>query len=138
MIEYRDDYPTCRGTHATLRLFSDHMAPEEITALLRLRPSEVVTKGEQYYKDLRRTRHGWFLQSRHHVDSKDARRHIDWLISKLQDRATELLELQSRGVEMDVSCLWLSVGQGGPILEPRQMRELACLNLDLAWEVGFR
>lgn len=137
MSKHEDDYPTCKETHALLRLFSDRIAPAEITAILHIDPTDAFAKGERHGKGLVRKFNGWFLSSESDVDSKDSRRHIDWLISKIQDKSAELLALQSQGVEMDISCFWLSTGQGGPILSPPQMRELARLNLDVGWEVYF-
>ena len=110
MTTYDDNYPTCRETYATLRLFSDYVDPREITATLEVLPSEAFAKGEASGDCRSRKTHGWFLSSKGAVDSKDSRRHIDWIVSQLRGRANELRELQSKAVEIDISCYWLSVG----------------------------
>ena len=138
MTNYDDDFPTCEQTYATLRVFSDDINPHAITLSLGVDPSESFEKGEgRGNKGALRKFHGWFLSSEKTVESKDTRRHIDWIISKIRDKSQELAELQAKGVEIDISCLWLSNGQGGPILSPPQIKELALFNIDIWWDVYF-
>jgi len=37
---YEDEFPTCLETYSTLRIFSDDMAPSEITQFLAIEPSK--------------------------------------------------------------------------------------------------
>lgn len=138
MTPYDDNFPTCRKTYTALRIFSDTVRPEFITAKLRVDPSDSFSKGDQY-GDGRffRKFNGWFLSSENKIGSKDTRRHVDWLISEIANRENELKELRGMGVEIDVSCFWLSTGQGGPVIGPAQMKELSRLDLEIWWDVYF-
>jgi hypothetical protein len=136
--QYDDDFPTCEETHAVLRIFSNEIQPDAITTLLNIMPSESFAKGDtQGDKGVVRKFNSWFLSSEKIIISKDTRRHIDWLVSKIGDKLIELNELKSKNAEIDISCLWISCGQGGPVLSPPQMKELGRLNLDVWWDVYF-
>ena len=138
MMSYDDDFPTCKETHASLRIFSDDVGPSVITTMLGIAPSKIFAKGDVFgSRGAVRKFNGWFLSSEQAVDSKDTRRHIDWIISKIRDKSVEVAELQAKGFDIDITCLWLSTGQGGPILSPPQMKELARLNVDVWWDVYF-
>lgn len=138
MTPYDDDFPTCRKTSSALRIFSDSVRPEFITAKLGISPTDSFSKGD-HHGDGRFSRkfNGWLLSSENVINSKDTRRHVDWLISKLANRENELKELRAMGVELDISCFWLSTGQGGPIISPTQMKELSRLDLEIWWDIYF-
>jgi hypothetical protein len=125
--EYDDDYPTCAATYATLRIYTGKVPPE--TVLLRLEPSKLQVEGAGAHLN------GWFLSTKERVESRDIRRHVDWLLEQISPLRSELAALQARpGIRMDVFCYWRSTqGHGGPRLTPKQMRPLANLNL----EIGF-
>lgn len=138
MTPYDDDWPTCVKTNATLRMFSDQVGPEAISKKLNINPTESFSKGESHgNRGLIRKLNGWLLNTEEAVDSKDTRRHIDWLLSKLSPRKIELDELRSNGVEVDISCLWMSTGQGGPLMSPQQMAVLCQLDLEIWWDIYF-
>ena len=133
---YQDDCPTCEATYATLCLFHDELEPDVISSRLRLSSSESQKKGQ-----VRRSGHvvpmgGWFLSSQDHVESRDVRRHIVWILDQLIGREDELQRLQDEGYEMDVSCYWLSAsGHGGPELNHEIMQRLVSLRLDIWFDV---
>lgn len=137
-MEYDDDFPTCVSTSASLRLLSSAMDPTSMTAILGISPSRSFAKGEVYgtHGHVRKF-NGWFLDSEPAVSSKDTRRHIDWILSQVGDKAPQFAHLRSKGVDTDISCLWISTGQGGPILSPSQMEVLARLGVDVWWDVYF-
>lgn len=135
LSSYDDDFPTCTETFSTLRLFSDVIQPSAITELLNIEPTCTFTKGEPNDRGFVRTNNGWLLSSEHVVSSKDTRRHIDWILSQIEPKANQLQDLRSKMVEMDISSLWVSTGQGGPVLSPTQMMVLARLELDVWWDV---
>lgn len=140
-MEYRDEYPTCSYTHAWLRVMHDTILPAEITRLLGVEPDKVQTKGEPYpgsRTDRVAPRSGWYIESEGKLESYDARRHIDWILDRLGDKATEIQELQSRGSLVDLCCRWDSKsGHGGPTLSPSQLRRLAALGIDVWFDVYF-
>jgi hypothetical protein len=128
---YVDDYPTCAATYATLRIYTGEMTPDIVTATLQLEPSKTICEG----KDDAHL-NGWFLSSKGLIDSRDLRRHLDWVLERIRGRESELRSLQSQpAVRMDVFCYWASEqGHGGPTLNPKQMRELADLNLTIGFD----
>jgi hypothetical protein len=139
---YNDDYPTCSRTYATLRIYPETLDPVELTGRLGIEPSIWQRRGELVNPNAGKPRtfelHGWFLYSKDSVDSKDLRRHVDWLLAILTPKGEILRSLQNEGCRMDVCCLWDSKsGHGGPTLWPQQMAELARLNLKLWFDVYF-
>jgi len=140
---YDDEYPTCEFTYAELRVYPDKLDPISITRYLGVTPTSTVTKGERSINSLGRERiakrNGWFLSSEGHVSSKDVRRHLDWLLDKLEPISNRLKELQEQPeVKMSIECIWWSAyGQGGPTLWPEQMKRMAEMNLECGFDVSF-
>lgn len=132
MMPYDDAYATCDSTYATLRVYPGAISPEEVTERLGIEATDTMTEtrtGEPL--------NGWFLSSKTNVASRDVRRHIDWLLDKIDPAALALVSLPaSEGVDADVACFWDSAqGHGGPILSPVQMKRLASLDLDIWFDV---
>jgi len=81
---------------------------------------------------------GWFLSSKGQIESKDVRRHIDWILEQFAGSYEELRQLQAEGYRIDIFCYWLSrSGHGGPTLGPLTMRRLAEANLQLGLDIYF-
>jgi len=136
--DYDDEYDTCSSTYATLRIYPNEIHPNEITQILGVEPSEFQVKGEKSPSPVLPIFpiNGWFLTSEKQVKSRDVRRHIDYVIGKVIGKKNEILSLQDKDVEMDLSCLWSSTqGQGGPTLSPKQMKALAELNIDIWFDI---
>ena len=133
------DYPTCERTYATLHIYPERLDPAEVTARLGIEPSEWQRRGEARKPGSRPARlHGWFLTSQGAIDSRDVRKHLDWLLAQIVPQTDAFLSLQAEGCRMDVSCYWVShSGHGGPSVRPGQMRDLARLNLELWFDVYF-
>ena len=112
-LDYIDDYATCAATYAALRIFTGRMEPELVTTALHVNPTKSRWEGEGGAR-----LNGWFLSSKGRIDSRDVRRHVDWLLEMVGNKRRELLSLQSQvGVWMDVFCYWRSTqGHGGPCL----------------------
>lgn len=124
-VSYNDEYPTCQYTHATLRVAHRDLEPSSVWTTLQLDPDFMGPKA-------------WSMTSENRVVSKDVRRHIDWLLDRLEGREEAIRTLQDKGVEMSVYCLWVSkYGQGGPMLNPETMRRLADLQFELGFEIYF-
>lgn len=137
-MDFCDDYPTCEETSAVLRIFSDEIDPTEITRFLAIEPSSIQIKGERKYLNKEKyinQENGWFLDSENAVESRDLRRHLDWLLNKLNNCHNQLRELADRGAEITIFCPWRSaLGQGGPTMDPKQMKLLGDLNIELIFE----
>lgn len=132
---YEDEYRTCRETYATLRLVG--LSPDEITRLLDLSPTDSFVRGD--VRAAAPMRHdGWFLTSKGAVDSKDVRRHLDWILDQLSTRRDALRVLVDRGAKIDITCYWVSArGHGGPIISAAQSKKLADLEIDVSFDVYF-
>src|SRR5579859_3905963 len=130
--QYDDSYPTCVEIYSTIRVFSDDIAPDEITNLLKIQPSETFRKGDSHNRGkLKRKANGWFYCTKDLSSSKDGRRHIDLILAALDGKGASVQELQSRGCEIDITSYWSSTGQGGPWLMPEQMLKLGALGIDI-------
>ena len=135
MTDYDDDYPTCEATRVTLRVYTGEVDPEEVTAVLGLNPTAIHRAGGSR-PGQRKTVNGWFFGSAQHVDSRDSRRHIDWLLSHISPRKHLIHGLIGRGVKADICCFWSSKqGHGGPTLSRVQLIGLADLGIDFWYDI---
>lgn len=135
-MTFDDDYPTCLETYATLRIFSDALIPAEITSAVGVSPSESFLKGDPIGTKGHVRRHsGWLLSSRGAVVSRDTRRHLAWLLDQLSSKKDAIQSIRDSGGEVDISCYYVSVGQGGPTMSADQMVELGRLGLDVWWDI---
>lgn len=135
---YNDNYETCSETYVTLRIFSEEQHPNELTEYFGIEPTKTQVKGQK--NELRTNklieRNGWFLSTEGKINSKDSRRHIDFLADKLLPINSKIKELIEKNVKMDISCYWLSeTGQGGPTLSPQQLTKLADLGIELWFDI---
>jgi hypothetical protein len=137
--EYDDEYATCVETYATLRIFGEAVEPESVSSMLGMTPTRLQRKGLPLHEGSRTITKlsGWFLETRGNVQSRDSRRHIDWLLDALTSKITRVQELQARGMEFDICCYWVSVGQGGPTIGPEQSRLLGSLGIELWFDIYF-
>lgn len=137
-MTFDDDYPTCLETYATLRIFSDALTPAEVTSFLGISPSESFSKGEPVGSKGHVRRHsGWLLSSKGKVVSRDTKRHLAWLLDQLKSKKAAIQSIHNSGGDMDISCYYVSVGQGGPTMVAEQMVELGRLGLDVWWDIYF-
>lgn len=135
---YNDNYETCSKTYVTLRIYCDNLPPEKLTEYLGIRPSETLTKRQK--NELRTNklieRNGWFLTTENLLESKDNRRHIDYLTDKLIPIKDKLKSLIEDGTQVDISCFWQSEsGHGGPTLSQQQLSKLADLGIELWFDI---
>ncbi|HTR52483.1 MAG TPA: DUF4279 domain-containing protein [Kofleriaceae bacterium] len=130
---YDDEYKTCRATYATLRIYG--LAPDEVTRSVGLTPTVSIRPGELRHGAPAR-HHAWLLTSKEAVDSKDLRRHLDWILDQLAGRRTALRDLVDRGARIDIFCYWLSAsGHGGPTVSTIQTKKLAELEIELSFDI---
>lgn len=134
---YNNNYDTCEETYLTLRIYYDKITPNELTQFLGLKPTETQTKGQQ--NNLRKNKliemNAWFLSSEN-IDSKDSRRHIDYLLDILLPVKSKLKSLIEDGGNIDLCCYWKSkTGQGGPTLSQQQFFKLSDLGFDLWFDI---
>lgn len=136
-MNYIDDYPTCEDTFVTLRIYTGEMAPEFVTKILGVSPSDILTKGK-VVKGRKRPAilNGWFLSSQDKIESLDSRRHIDWLLQHFDGKDELLRKVVAESDEAYVSVYWSSKsGHGGPQLSQNQMAGLLRLGLDIDHDI---
>jgi hypothetical protein len=109
--EYDDEYSTCVYTHAWLRVMGEELQPESVTLLFGIEPTRTQVRGglpkptsKHPYKC-----GGWFLETAGEVQSRDSRRHLDWLLAQLQGKATAVAKLQEQGYLVDLCIRWDSI-----------------------------
>ena len=141
-MNYNDQYDTCDSTFATFRVYHADLIPKEIDNLMGIQATSGIKRGDpispKHPKKGVKLLGAWFLESKDYVDSKDSRRHIDWLLAQIKNKTTVLRELRAKGYEIDISCYWCSAnGHGGPVISPKQTRLLADLDLELWFDFYF-
>jgi hypothetical protein len=135
VTEYNDDYPTCSSTYATLRIYPGDVSLDDITSRLNVTPTSTQT-AEKRPPGVMDLPAGWFLCSKDAVQSRDVRRHIDWILDQIADKSNLFEALRVAGVQADLSCYWATAsGHGGPSLWPTQMAILASLGLEIWFDV---
>ena len=123
---------------ATLRIHSMALRPEEISAILKSRPSQSFAKGEKmsprnplsaiFEENL------WMLESELEA-SQPLEIHILWLADFIEQRLTAVKGLM-RTCEIDIFCKYSSAnGQGGFILEAEVMKRLASIPIDIIFDI---
>ncbi len=140
-VSMEDDYPTCRETYVTLRVYHKTAEPAEVTRALGLEPSDAQMVGEVFEaRNKKRTYEisGWFFCSKDAVESYDSEKHLDWLLSQIESKKNALAALKQQGWWMDISCYWDSdQGDGGPTLSPALLKRLAAAETTLWFDVYF-
>lgn len=140
---YDDDYGTCERSYASLLIYPVRTDPETITRRLGIEPSFWQRKGGA---EAGRLRHPpriaevdvWCLSTKDRIESRDSRRHVDWLLDQIEGRSTVLRSLREEGGRIGISCYWVSrFGEGGPTISPDQMRRLGALNIELWFDIYF-
>ncbi|MCW0218063.1 MAG: DUF4279 domain-containing protein, partial [Prosthecobacter sp.] len=128
----------CVETYATLRFYHKTESPEKVTALLKVEPTKTQVAGSFPNPSAKSRRSsGWFLRSAGYVESRDVRRHVDWILDQVEHAESQIEVLCHQGWRVGVVCYWLSIGQGGPMLDPAQMIRLVRLNLSCGFDVYY-
>ena len=137
MTPYNDEYATCVETYATLRVFTGDVSPDRFTEYIGVTPSKTqeFQIRPEGWKNLPG---GWFLTSQSEIDSRDVRRHVDFVLDQIDANTDALGWIRKSGGMADVMCYWVSAsGHGGPSLLPAQSSKLAALNLEIWFDVYF-
>ena len=138
--DYTDDYATCARTYATLCIYREDLDPMAVSQELGIQPTRTQRRGERSRSGRRPPTKigGWFLTTKDVIESRDVRRHIDWLLDQFEIRVDAVKRLRTAGCRMVVNCYWQSAsGHGGPMLCPATMGRLANLGFELWFDVYF-
>jgi hypothetical protein len=135
--EYDDNYLGVETTYASLRIQHDLLVPEAISILLQLTPSWGWPKGIILPGKTRPTKTGiWGISSEGHIQSREVRRHIDWIIDRIQSKTSIIHDLQEQRYTIDVFCFWSMSGtMAGLELSPHNCRALAELNIPIGFDI---
>ncbi len=138
-FDYDDSYPTCSRTYATLCIYlPDTSDPNLLSEKLELQPSRTQIKGEIRNGKVKQWPTSWFLESTEKVQSKDLRRHIDWILEQLSDKIEIIQQLQGADSEIHISCFWASAtGHGGPMLDQDILKRIAKLSIGITFDMYF-
>lgn len=141
MTPINDEYPTCERTEATLAIYN--IDPDLVSKKIGVSPTSTQKKGIPKVMPNGSLHIGtidnWLLSSEDYVSSKDLRRHLDWILDKIEPFAEQLKELQQLpDVKMAIRVVWWSAdGGGGPTLWPEQMERMAKLNLECTFSFAY-
>ena len=138
--KYNDEYSTCAYTHAWLRVMSEDLDPSYITKVLNIEPNKYHRKGDIRSKKTKKEHitSGWFKSTKGILDSWDARRHIDYILEKIQGKENEIALFKEKGYLVDLCVRWDSNnGHGGPTLSPSQLIGLGKLDIEVWFDIYF-
>ncbi len=117
-------------TFATFRVAGDNLVPDDLTAMLGIRPTLAYAKGQLYSRGPRspnlRGRTGvWSLRTDDEVQSRRLSDHIEWLLGKIapnQEKLTRFIEQNALHAVM--SCFWHGPPGTRPPIVPRQALDM--------------
>jgi Domain of unknown function (DUF4279) len=132
---YDDSYPTCDETYVTLCMYPKEVDPREISKWLGLEPSSIQICGETKIGSRAVQINAWFLSSKGKVNSKDSRRHLDWVLDQIGGKDKVLNAILEKGTKANLCCFWRTKhGHGSPVQSPDQMRKIGKLGLELWYD----
>jgi len=139
-LSYRDDDPDVVLVRAELLVYGVELDPQSVTHNLAVAPTQVGRRGDVITNSKGRQRtvrlNHWFLSSESAVESTDLRRHLDWLLERLDPVAQAVRALNAPPESWAlIKCLswWKDGGFVG--MEPTHLRGLGALNVPI--EIGF-
>jgi hypothetical protein len=139
---YDDEYATCATTSVELRVWVPGMVSGEVASLLGLpggvSPSDPYRTGRGH--EWGAVGEAYSIGSGGAVASRDPRRHLDWVLSLVEERRGELDRLRHLpNSKMQLHCAFIPMyGDGGPMFWPDQLGAISRVGLELAVEAGFR
>lgn len=140
VVPYLDENADCERAAARILIYPGAHTPDWVTETLQVEPTQTVRGGVPQLNPRSGIMHTpplnlWEVDSEEAVDSRELRRHLDWVLDRIEPASQALRQLQADPeVEMRMGSSWWSAsGKGGPTLWPTQMRRMA--RLGLSWSV---
>ena len=131
-------------TFATIRIAGDRLAPDEVTQILRVPPTQAYAKGEHYWggprsPDLVGRTGVWFLSTDHMVVSKRLGDHLGQILNLLTLQRGETLPIDElnrllarKSLKAHVSCYWFGKsGAKKPVIQPIVTKIFGLLPADI-------
>lgn len=133
-----EKYPSCEDVYVEFFVYGSYEKAKQQFQGNFIEPDFVQHVGETFINKLNRKRIAnrdlWVISTEKKISSKDARHHLDWLLSRLIKEKEAILKLQENYV-MGVKCVWFAASTGGPVIWPEQMLMLSELNLELSFSL---
>jgi hypothetical protein len=137
-----DSDPFCVFTWVAFCIYG--IDPDLVTNKLGIKPTSGQKKGVSSRlpngNKITGVVNSWILSSKNYVSSKDIRRHLNWVLDKIEPVIEDLKALQNLpDIKMVISGNYLSKEEGGGSIAiwPEQMRIMAEANLEFSIEMLF-
>lgn len=120
-----------------LRIFSENLDPETITAKLNIQPSRSWKRGEPISTSAGTkgaSSGGWFLYS-YTVQSNKVAEHLDWLVQRIASSVTEIDQLKKQGHAIDVCCNLSGDNPVSFVLPADMLDKIAALGLEIDFTI---
>jgi hypothetical protein len=131
-------------TFATFRIAGDRLAPDDVTQILRVPPTQAYAKGEHYWggprsPDLVGRTGMWFLSTDRIVASKRLGDHLGQILNLIVLQRGEMLPLielnrllARKGLKAHVSCYWFGRARAKkPVIPPIVTKIFGLLPADM-------
>jgi len=125
-----------KWSKAGLRISGEELHPDQVEALLVLKPTRVHLRGQPRNprREDRWPESLWYLESPLR-DELDMVKHLQWLLDSLEPKR-EILGLLSKKFRVDVFCgFFFFFGQGGFVLDAAILERLAGLRVPLVLDL---
>lgn len=131
-----EENANCLLAHATFRVVGAQLDPDDVTAALRIEPSQALRNGQLVptATQIRRQELGvWLLKSEGRVVSTSLERHLNHLLDLIEPGAGALRQLQqAQDISTDFFCFWMSAtGHGGPVFSTEVLQRVSGIGAEL-------
>lgn len=123
---------------ATLRIFGDSLAPDELTKLLGCAPTVATTKGEVIHHPSGRkqiSRHGsWRLEAQS-CEPENLDQQISWLLGQLTENPDTWLHI-NKTFKVDLFCgLFMGCSNEGFSISPATLLALGSRGIEIGFDI---
>jgi hypothetical protein len=125
---------SCLETFSTLRIFSEALSPEEITAILGLNGTKTRGKDPSSKYKHKQTYNMWLWSTENKIASLDTEDHLNLIAEHFSEKVKEIETLRQK-CKIDVMSYFMTNGQGGPSVSSALMKNLSSLGLDIWWDL---
>jgi hypothetical protein len=90
----------CLETRVKFLVYPGNMSPEEVTALLHLKPTKELIRGQSITNRIGRTHiqpiNFWMISSEEQINSLNLSEHLDWMLNSIISSKDQILLLQKK------------------------------------------
>ncbi len=125
--------------YATFYLWGKGFDPQEVTESLELLPTRSHKIGDwRNESKLDRWKHSyWSLSSKEEVKSSNLATHIEWIINKIEQSKSRLLDILNRDhIKAEISCFWILPSDHEYLnISSELLKKIAELNLNMEIDI---